>query len=91
VTSELPEQANLLMVFNVQSYLRIIASVLGDAGKDADAKLADLPKEPAFFAISSTYRPAGGYEFHLIIPSEVGTVVAKAIPMFQGIVPGANP
>ena len=52
-----------------------------------------MPKEPAFLGVSLTPQPSEGYEFHLVIPSPVGTVIAKGVvPIFQGLAaPGANP
>jgi hypothetical protein len=44
----------------------------------------DMPKEAAYVGGSLTPHPTDGYEFHLVVPSAVGTVVAKAmLPLFQ--------
>jgi hypothetical protein len=63
---------------------------MATATRNADLKLpADLPKEPTYVGMSSTYHPSGGYEFHLVVPSAVGTVIAKSIQGLAGV--RANP
>ena len=47
---------------------------------------ADLPADPAFLGASLTPHAPEGYEFHLVIPTSVGTVIAKGlVPIFQGL------
>ncbi|WP_406693873.1 hypothetical protein V5E97_22820 [Singulisphaera sp. Ch08] len=87
VRSALPEQASLLMIMNAQGIVRMLASQFGAALNKPELKVpADLPKEPALFGISLTPRAPKGYEFHFVLPSQVGPVVEKGmIPLFQGL------
>ncbi len=94
VRSELPEKASLLVMIESQSLIRWYGGLLAAMLKNPDLKVGDdLPKEPAFVGASLTPRPPVGYEFHLMIPSSVGTVVDKGIvPIFRGLrPPGGNP
>jgi hypothetical protein len=58
--------------------------------KNPDLKLPDdLPKDPAFLGASLTPRPPVGYEFHLVIPTSVGTLIDKGlVPLFRQLQPG---
>lgn len=94
VRSELPGQASFLMIFDTQNLVRMMARMMGTIAKKPDLKAPeDMPKEPAYFGVSLTPHASQGYEFHLAIPSAVGTVIAKGvIPIIQGMAPpGANP
>jgi hypothetical protein len=94
VRSRLPEQANLLVMLSTQDLTRMLASQLGAVLQNPNLKVPDdLPKEPAFVGAALTARPPAGYEFHLVVPDAVGSVIAKGmVPLFQGLrPPGANP
>jgi hypothetical protein len=94
VRSELPEQANFLMIFNTQSMVRMMANVIANTVKKPDLKVPeDLPKEPAYLGLSLTPHAGQGYELHLAIPGAVGPVIAKGlVPVMQGAgAAGANP
>jgi hypothetical protein len=61
--------------------------------KKPDLKVPEeMPKDPTFLGASLTPHPSEGYEFHAVIPSSVGTVIAKGVvPIFQGLAAqGAN-
>jgi hypothetical protein len=90
VRSELPEQTSLLVLFEVQSFLKMVVGQLATTLHNPDLKLPDhLSKDPVFLGGSMTPRPPLGYEFHLVIPTSVGTLIDKGlIPVFQGLQPG---
>ena len=90
VRSELPEQASLLVLFETQSFIKMIVGQLAKTLKNPDLKVPDdLPKEPAFLGGSITPRPPLGYEFHLVIPSSVGNVINKGlVPLAPHLQPG---
>ena len=93
VRSELPEKTSLLVMIDSQSLTRWYAGLFAAMLKNPNLKVGDdLPKESAFVGASVTPRPPVGYEFHLVIPSSVGTVVDKGLmPIFRGMrAPGAN-
>ena len=93
VRSRLPEQANLLVAGERQGLVRMFATQLAATLNKPDLKApGDLPKEPALFGVSLTPRPPAGYEFHLVVPSQVGPVIEKGlVPLFQSIKPVNNP
>ena len=94
VRSRLPEQASLLVMLSAQELARMFARQLAAVLQNPNLKVPDdLPKEPAFVGASLTPRPPAGYEFHLVVPGAVGTVIAKGmVPLFEGLrPPGANP
>ncbi len=94
VRSELPEQASLLIMLDSQSLIRWYVKFFAEMLKNPDLKVGDdMPKEPAFLGMSLTPRPPVGYEFHLVIPSSVGTVVNKGLVPILGNLrpPGGNP
>ncbi len=91
---ELPERAGLLLLYSSQELVRMMARQLGAVTKNADLEPpADRPAEPAYLGASPTPHASEGYEVHLVIPSPVGTVVAKGrLPIWQGRAPrGADP
>ncbi len=87
VASDLPDRASLAVVLGAQELARMIAKQVDAAGKKLDLKLLDdMPKEPAFAGASVTPRDGEGYEFRLIVPSEVGPVLARGlIPTLQSV------
>ena len=87
VRAALPEQGSLFVIIETQSIAKSYAGLFATMLKQPNQKLGeDTPKEPAFLGVSLTLRPPLGFEFHLVIPSEVGTVVAKGlVPMFRGL------
>ncbi len=93
VRSCLPEQANLLALVSAQGLVRLFATQFAATLNKPDLKAPDdLPKEPALFGVSLTYRPPSGYEFHLVVPSQVGPVFEKGlVPLFQSIAPPNKP
>ncbi|MEJ7680224.1 MAG: hypothetical protein WKG06_20690 [Segetibacter sp.] len=87
VRSLLPEQVSLLMLVNAQGLVRMFASQFAATLNQPDLKPpGDLPKEPALLGFSLTPRRPTGYEFHLVLPSRVGSVLEKGlVPLFQGM------
>jgi hypothetical protein len=91
---ELPERASLLLLYSTQELVRMMARQSAAVTKNPDLKPpADMPAEPAYLGVSLTPHASEGYEIHLVIPSPVGTVIAKGlVPIIQGLAPpGANP
>jgi hypothetical protein len=90
VRSQLPEQASLLVLLDVQGLAKMYAGLFAAMFKNPDLKLPDdLPKDPAFLGASLTPRPPVGYEFHLVIPTSVGTLIDKGLmPLFRQLQPG---
>jgi hypothetical protein len=87
VHGELPEQASLLLLYSSQELVRMMARQFAATTNNPELKpAADMPAEPAYLGVSLTPHAAEGYEVHLVIPSPVGTVVAKGlVPIFQGL------
>ncbi len=85
----LPEQANLLALVSAQGLVRMFATQIAATLSKPDLKApGDLPKEPVFFGVSLTPRPPSGYEFHLVVPSQIGPVFEQGLmPVFQSIAP----
>jgi hypothetical protein len=94
VLSELPGHASFGMLFSSQGLVRMLAKQFAALSKNPDLKAPeDMPKEAAYLGASLAPHPTDGYEFHLVIPSPVGTVFAKGmVPLFQAMgAAGANP
>jgi hypothetical protein len=87
VRSELPEQASLLVLVSSQGLVRMFATLFAALAKNPDLKVPDdMPKEPALLGLSLTPHPSEGFELHLVLPSQAGSVIAKGmVPVFQGI------
>ncbi len=90
VRSQLAEQSSLLVLLDARELVRMMANQLSTTLKNPDLKVPDgLPKDPAYLGASLTPRPPLGFEFRLVIPSSVGTVIDKGlIPMLRGLQPG---
>ncbi len=88
----LPEQANLVALVSAQGLVRMFATQLAATLNKPDLKApGDLPKEPVFFGVSLTPRPPSGYEFHLVVPSQIGPIFEKGlVPVFQAIAPAVK-
>jgi hypothetical protein len=93
VRSRLPQQANVMVLVSAQGLVRMYASLFAAMFNKPDLKApGDLPKEPALFGVSLTPRPPSGYEFHLVVPSQVGPIFEKGlVPLFQSIKPPTKP
>ena len=93
VRSHLPDQANLEALVSVQGLVRMLASQLAATLNKPDLKAPDnLPREPVFFGVSLTPRPPSAYEFHLVVPSQVGPIFENSLlPLFQSITPPKQP
>ncbi|MGO8898128.1 MAG: hypothetical protein ACLQU5_07240 [Isosphaeraceae bacterium] len=93
VRSRLPEQANLLALVSAQGLVRMFASQFAATLNKPDLKApGDLPKEPVFFGVSLTTRHPSGYEFHLVVPTQVGPIFEKGLaPLFQSLAPANKP
>jgi hypothetical protein len=94
VLSELPARDNFAMLFSLQGVVKMWVNLFSAMTKNPNLKMPeDMPKEPAYVGASLTPHPSEGYEFHFVVPSAVGAVVAKGvIPLFQAIgAGGANP
>ena len=87
VRSELPKQASLLVLFEIQGFIKMVANQLATTLNKPALKLPDeVTKEPAFVGGSITPLPPLGFEFHLVIPTAVGTAIHKGItPLIQGL------
>jgi hypothetical protein len=87
VLTELPSRASFLLLFNTQDLVRMTATQFAAITKNADLKAPeDVPKEPAYLGVALTPRASEGFEFHLVVPSPVGTVVSKGlIPIIQAL------
>jgi hypothetical protein len=83
----LPEQASVLLLYSAQELVRMMARQMATVANNPNLKPpADLPADPAFLGASLTPHAPEGYEFHLVIPTSVGTVIAKGlVPIFQGL------
>ncbi len=91
VRSRLPEQANLVVLVSAQGLVRMsqFAATLNKPDLKAPG---DLPKEPVLFGVSLTPRSPFGYEFHLVVPSQIGPIFEKdLVPLFQSITPPSKP
>jgi len=93
VRSRLPEQANLLALVSAQGMVRMFASQFAATLNKPDLKApGDLPQEPVLFGVSLTPMPPAGYEFHLVVPSQVGPIFEKGLaPLFKSITPPNKP
>ena len=93
VRSHLPEQASLLALISGQGLVRMFASQLAATLNNPDLKApTDLPREPVFLGVSLTPSRPSGYEFHLVVPSQLGPIFEKGlVPIFQSIKPPGNP
>ncbi|HMF36467.1 MAG TPA: hypothetical protein VKF17_07490 [Isosphaeraceae bacterium] len=93
VRSRLPEQANLVVLVSAQGLVRLFASQFAATLNKPDLKApGDLPKEPVLFGVPLTPRSPFGYEFHLVVPSQVGPIFKKGlVPLFQSITPPSKP
>ncbi len=93
VRSEMPDQANFIMLISAQGITRLYASLFSAMTKNPDLKAPDdMPKEPAYIGVSLTPHPAEGYELHFVVPAEAGPVISKGlIPVFQGAISRPNP
>jgi hypothetical protein len=90
VRSRLPERASLLAMLSAQGLVQMFAAQFAATFNNPNLKVpGDLPKEPALVGFSLTPQPPAGYEFHLVVPSPVGTVIDKGmVPLFQGLQAG---
>jgi hypothetical protein len=93
VRSRLPEQASLVALVSAQGLVRMFASQIAATLNKPDLKApGDLPKEPVLFGVSLTPKPPSGYEFHLVVPSQIGPIFEKGlVPVFQSITPPSKP
>jgi hypothetical protein len=89
VRAELPREGSILALVEVQAVIRMYVNLFATILKKPDLKVPDdMPKDPTFLGASLTPHPSEGYEFHTVIPSSVGTVIAKGVvPIFQGLAP----
>jgi hypothetical protein len=87
VRAQLPERACLLVLLSAQSLARMFATQFAAVTNNPNLKLpGDVPQEPALLGASLTPRAPTGFEFHLVLPSSVGTVVEKGmIPLFRDL------
>jgi len=85
--AQLPEKNSLLAIVSIQGLVKMFASQFAAAANKPDLKPpGDLPKEPALFGFSLAPKPPAAYEFHFILPSQVGPVVEKGlVPLFQAL------
>ncbi len=91
VRSRLPEQANLVVLVSAQGLVRMSQFAATHNKPDLKAP-GDLPKEPVLFGVSLTPRSPFGYEFHLVVPSQIGPIFEKdLVPLFQSITPPSKP
>jgi hypothetical protein len=93
VRSQLPDQDSVLVLVSAQGLCQMFATQFAAMTKNPNLKVPEgLPKEPALLGFSLTPRASAGYEFHLVVPSDVGSVIEKGlVPLFQGLAGAANP
>ncbi len=93
VRSELSPKASMILLYETQALVKMSVNMFSTIMKNPNLKVPDeMPKDPAFLGLSLTPQASEGYELDFVIPSGVGTVIAKGvIPIFQGLAaPGAN-
>lgn len=86
IRSQLPDQPSMVMLLSAQGLVRQMASQFAGMLQNPDLKPpADMPKETAL--IGGALKPGTkGYQFQLIIPSEVGPVFEKGLgPVIRGL------
>jgi hypothetical protein len=83
--AKLPEQATVLVILNAQETAKMILAAIGAASNNPGLKSpTDLPKTPALMGFVLITSPKG-YDFRLVIPSDVGPVFEKGLaPLGQG-------
>ncbi|WP_422927671.1 hypothetical protein [Singulisphaera sp. PoT] len=93
IRSQLPEKNSLLAIISAQGLAKLFATQLAAAANKPDLKLpTDMPKEPALFGLSLAPKAPNAYEFHFILPSDVGAVIEKGfVPLFQSLQAPAAP
>jgi hypothetical protein len=83
--AKLPEQATVLILLSAQETVKMIFASIGAMSNNPGIKPpADLPKEIALMGFALITSPKG-YDFRLIIPSDIGPVFEKGLaPLGQG-------
>ena len=80
-----PEQVTVLVLLNAQETVKMILTSVGAMqNNDAIKPPADLPRAPALMGFALIASPQG-YDFRLIVPSDVGPVFEKGLaPLTAG-------
>jgi hypothetical protein len=82
--AKLPEQATVLVLLGAQETVKMIFSSIGAMSNNPGIKPPDLPEAVALMGFALITSPKG-YDFRLIIPSDVGPVFEKGLaPLGQG-------
>lgn len=83
--ARMPKRARVFLVFNAQETVKMILAIVGAVDNNPAAKPpADLPKTIALMGFALTSSP-DGYDFRLVVPSEVGPVFEKGLaPLGEG-------
>src|SRR5262249_53157654 len=71
--AKLPEQATVLVLLSAQETVKMIFASIGAMTNNAGLKPPDLPEAAALMGFGLITSPKG-YDFRLIIPSDVGPV-----------------
>jgi hypothetical protein len=75
----LPERATALVVLDTQEAIKALLAMIGPVTNRPDLKPpADMPRVPALMGTSLIVSPAG-YDFRLVVPSDVGPVLEKGL------------
>ncbi len=82
--ARLPERATVLVLLSAQETVKMIFASIGAMSNNADLKPPDMPEAPALLGFALIASPRG-YDFRLIVPSDVGPVFEKDLaPLGQG-------
>ncbi len=83
--AKLPERATALVVVNAQEAVQMLLTTVGTMSNHPDLKPpADMPRVPALMGWSLIVSPAG-YDFRLVVPSDVGPVFEKGLAPLEAI------
>ncbi|MHB1562218.1 MAG: hypothetical protein ACYC61_32630 [Isosphaeraceae bacterium] len=83
--SRFPENVSVLVLLSAQETAKALLQGIGAGANRPDLKPpADLPKAPALLGFGLISSP-NGYDFRLIIPSDVGPVFEKGLAPLGGV------
>lgn len=83
--SQFPENVSVLVLLSAQETAKALLQGIGAGANRPDLKPpADLPKAPALLGFALISSPKG-YDFRLIIPSDVGPVLEKGLAPLGGV------
>ncbi len=83
--ARLPERATALVVIDAQETVQMLLTTMGTMSNHPDLKPpADMPRVPALMGSSLIVSPAG-YDFRLVVPSDVGPVLEKGLAPLDAV------